>query len=207
MVVLIVAVIAALGSIAAAIISARSAGQTQQNATEAARLIELEKRLGVVRAQNFEPFFKAINVFFDAAAGEGNEPDASQVQALLDEIVTFMTWSQMYASDETVRAFMRFRQGAFADVPNMVGLRLVAELLLQLRRDLGEPKTTIQALDLLALRSGDAFANDEMYAVLTDPLPVIYERYKWTPPWEFSKQVADPESEAGDGLANHRPTG
>jgi hypothetical protein len=61
-------------------------------------------------------------------------------------------------------------------------MRLYAEFVLGARRDLGDPQTSVDVVDILGLRITDIYSGNwaEMMSL---PLPDLYRRLQWSPPW------------------------
>jgi hypothetical protein len=177
----IVALVSALGAITAAVIAGRSATRSKQAEIRAAHAVELEKRLAVAKTGVFEPFIEAISEFLAGTVGAPG--GTSPVQDFEKPLWAFAHWVQIYGTDDTVRATAHLTQASYADAPPIVLFRLLAELLLQLRRELGDPMTALAAVDLVAIRTSDTYFDAESYASLSDPLDTLYARHNWTPPW------------------------
>jgi hypothetical protein len=176
-----VAVLSALGAIAAAVIAGMAAARTKKAEIDAARLVELEKRLATTKEVAFEPFVVAVGRFFD---GVGQDLSPEELFEILGQpLRDFMNSVQIYGSDDTVRAAMHLMQAMYHDAPPLVQSRLLGDLLLQLRRELGDPGTAIGSADMLGIRMNDAFTDPEHHANLSDSLDKVFARHSWTPPW------------------------
>jgi hypothetical protein len=178
--------IAALGAIIAAGIAAHSAINTKRHETNAARLIELERRMVASRVSSYESFFDAVDKVWTAAR-QGTAVPEDVSSALLG----FMHWVQLYGSDRSVTLAHRYMQATFSDAPFGILIRLLGELFLEARRELGHPKTDVTVIDLLGVRINDVYAQAQLDA-LSLPLREVYARHHWTPPWEVA---------AGGGVA------
>jgi hypothetical protein len=66
----------------------------------------------------------------------------------------------------------------------------MGELILQIRRELRDPATDLSVADFLGCRLNDGFTNSTYHADLTDPLPQVFERYNWVPPWTAERTHA-----------------
>lgn len=180
---IIVAIVSAVGAICAALIAARSARRAKDFELQANRILELEKRLAESRAKIFEPMVEAVERLWDhMAAGKPLDADTLKTVALND-IISFTHWVQIYGSDESVRVALRFMQAVYNSPPPNVLVRLLAELIVATRRDLGYQTTEIGPLEVLGMRITDAYTNEEYRKDLSDPLEAVFARYGWTPPW------------------------
>lgn len=179
--VLAVASIPAVASIVAAILAARSARRTTAQANRAQEAIERERQLAGKRAEVYKPFLEAAQRVFDQIKDPNAKIDQSKLTKTLSD---FATWLTIYGSDESIRAFQRFMQGAYNGAPPDVTLRHHYDLQLASRRDLGYPDTEITSLDLAAIRLTDLYETDEQLDVFRLPRPDLYEREGWTPPWQ-----------------------
>jgi hypothetical protein len=94
----------------------------------------------------------------------------------------FNAWVSIYGSDDAVRAVHRFMQAAYSNPPSEVMMRFFVELQLAMRRDLGDPESTLDVMDLLGIRIKDVYEG-EMASLMVAPLPAFYERVGWDPPW------------------------
>lgn len=119
----VVALVSALGAIAAAVVAGRSAARTKRAEIDAARLVELEKRLATTRAEAFEPFVVAVGRFFDGV-GQGLPPQ-ELAEILGQPLRAFMNSVQIYGADDTLRAAMHLMQAMYHDAPPLVQSRLL----------------------------------------------------------------------------------
>jgi hypothetical protein len=179
----IVALIAAGAAVAGAIVSAYNARRNEKDRVDAARLLELEKRVATSRAEVFEPLVEAIGRVWDLVAA-GKADDKAFRDVAFQDLQRFNHWVQIYGSDESVRFAHRFMQALYAEAPPFIVLRFMAELILQARRELGYPETELNALDLLGIRINDVYADPAFYDTLTLPPDELYAREGWTPPWD-----------------------
>ncbi len=183
----IVASLSALGAVVAAAIAGRSAGRTKKAEIEASRIVELERRVSISRAEIFEPMVAALLRVWDLTSdGQTGDADAFEEAAGAD-IRRFMHWVQIYGSDEAVRVSLRFMQAIYHSPPPNIVMRLIGELIVVARRELGYPETDITALEVLGMRITDVYTDPEIYADLTQSLPRVFARYDWTPPWTFEE--------------------
>lgn len=180
-VVLAVASIPALASVVAAILAARSAKRTTAQANRAQEAIERERQLAGKRAEVYKPFLETLQRVFDQIKDPKAKVDQDKLVKTLSD---FATWLTIYGSDDSIRAFQRFMQGAYNDAPPNVTLRHHYDLRLAARRDLGYAETEITSLDLAAVRITDLYKTDKQLDVFRLSRPDLYEREGWTPPWQ-----------------------
>jgi hypothetical protein len=180
---LVAAGVPALGAVGAAGVAARAARRSQAAEAQAKRIRDLEKRLSESRAKIFEPMVEAIGRLWDhIARGDPIDP-ATMKTVALDDIVRFAHWVQIYGSDDSVRVTTQFMQATFNEAPPNVLVRLMGELIIAARRELGYSDTTIGPLESFAMRITDAYTDPTYRADLTEPLEDVFARHDWTPPW------------------------
>ncbi|HEX5403727.1 MAG TPA: hypothetical protein VFX16_15655 [Pseudonocardiaceae bacterium] len=96
----------------------------------------------------------------------------------------FDTWVNVYGSDGAVQAYSRFMRALPLSPPADLQFRLYADFLLEVRRDIGDPGTTVDRMQILGPRS----ANLADRRNLTDAdLDAVCERLNWTPPWHAAR--------------------
>jgi hypothetical protein len=171
-----------------AVLSALLAGyfarQTKGAEIQAQRILELEKRIAASRADVFEPMVEAVGKFWERTAKtSGNLPDSWTEKNLLPAFSRFGHWVQIYGSDETVWLYHRFMQAIFADAPSTVIMRLLADLILAARKELGNPDSALNAVDIMGIRINDIYVNGVPMAWASLPESELYENEAWTPPW------------------------
>lgn len=175
----IVAVLSAAGAIAAAALAARSASRTKTAEIEAARVLQPERR----RAEIFESLVEALfSVWELTAAGKAGDAKAFEKTSGA-AIRRFMHWVQIYGSDEAVTACLQFMQAIYHAPPPNVLMRLLADLVVVARRELGWPDTQIGPLEVMGMRITDVYTDAEIYADLTEPVARVFRRHNWIPPW------------------------
>lgn len=169
-----------------AILSALLSGYFAQRARaaefQAQRLIELERRLAVAKGEVFEPLIEALGSLWDQSA-KGAVSQKWAQQHVLPALTRFGQWVQVYGADESVRAYHRFMQAIYAGAPANVMVRLLAELILMARRELGHPDTTLDAVDVMGIRINDIYAQGTAPAWARLPLAELYKSERWAPPW------------------------
>lgn len=173
-----VSIVSALGAIAAAGVAAWYASKARTAELQAHRIRELEKRLAGSREEVYKPMVDLLRQIFDSGQG-GKGPDDRKTLKTLSE---FATWVQIYGSDRVVRAFHKFMQAAYTEPPAMILLRYMNEFILAVRRDIGDPDTTVDLLDLAGIRTTDIYA-DENRRVMELPERDLWLEHSWDPPW------------------------
>lgn len=171
----VVAIIAAVVAGVFALITARMTATNQ-------RVVELEKRLASQRLEIYKPLIDAMSAYMLPGAATPQE-DKRRKTAFQDATKTFMTWVQVYGSDESVRTYHRLMQASFVSAPPLVIFRLYGQLILAARRDMGDRETKVTLVDLLGIRIRDFYEGD-MAADLRLPDDDFYEKVGWQPPWD-----------------------
>jgi len=164
--------------VAAAIVASRSAARSKAAELQATRTLAPEHR----RAEVFEGLAEAIEEVWQIVRSGKASPGRFEKGPLV-AIRRFMHWVQIYGSDEAVRASNRYMQAIYHDVPPIISMRLMGELLVVARRELGLPDTGIEPVDVLAFWVTDVYDDAQAHADLTEPIERVYARYNWTPPW------------------------
>lgn len=172
----IVSVVAASGAITAAVASSRAAARSS-------RIMELERRLSESRAQVFEPMVEALLRIWDLTASGRSGDEKAYEEAAGQDLRRFVHWVQIYGSDDSVMVAHRFMQALYHDPPPNVVMRLIGELVLVARRELGYADTEITPIELLGMRITDVYTDANIRADLTLPLDEVFTRHSWTPPW------------------------
>lgn len=173
-----VASVPALASIVAAVIAGIYAKRARVAEAEAAHLRELENRLASAKFDVYKPM---IELFRNILTPEGAQ--AVGEDEIQSKTADFSTWISIFGSDEAVRAFHRFMQGAFYQAPGLVSMRLYADFVLAARKDMGYDDTDVTPLDLLGIRIKDIYEERANYEVATLPFAEVCEKYGWVPPW------------------------
>lgn len=183
----VVSIVAAVGSMGAAFIAGQSAAKTRQAQTQAERVLELEKRLAASKAEMYEPMVELFRTLFDSVKTSRHlDP-----KKMTDTFSKFGNWIQIYGSDEAVGEFRKLMQSAYHRAPPEVLMRMYAQFVLAIRKDLGDPRTQVSLSDLLAIRIND------VYTTFGGDLDVeegaFLKARGWTPPWPTRAQLgADP---------------
>lgn len=161
--------------IVATVISGLFANRARKASNESEELRIREARVASDKAKAYQRLIEVFGAMLTKGAKPSSEKEAQRVLA---EAATLFP---VFASDEVFEAHLRLQQAAFNGAPAAVFTRLYAELVLAIRRDLGYPKTTISALEVLAVRVTDAYTS--MADQLTKPLEQVYADAGWQPPW------------------------
>ena len=100
---------------------------------------------------------------------------------MLDVMADFQPLVTLWGSDEVNEAFFRFRASASTDPPAKVIMRLVADFLLAIRRDVASPETTLDGLHTVGTRINDLNDDPEIVKALTLPLDNVFAMTGWKP--------------------------
>ncbi|KDP89659.1 hypothetical protein W824_15935 [Clavibacter cf. michiganensis LMG 26808] len=97
----------------------------------------------------------------------------------------FQTFVTIWGSDDVVDKFFRYRTAAPTSPPTAVIMRLMADFLLAVRRDIAWPDTSITGLHVIGMRINDLAEHPEMSAALSVPIKSLFESEGWTPPFDI----------------------
>lgn len=174
------AAIPVIASATAALIAARSARSVKRSEAEAQRIRDLENRISERKYEIYQPIIQALGDVFDLEKAE--EMKKGGTNDLTDMLRKFATWITIYGSDEAVRAYHNFMQGAFNEAPTLVTMRLYADLMLAARRDIGAD-TTVTPAQLFGMRLTDLYIEGDIHKAMTLPFLELCKRESWSPPW------------------------
>lgn len=174
----VVAVISAIGAVAAALVAGRFAQRSAGMQAQAIRVAELEKRLASQKAEVYKPMIELLQSMWDSVKTNRKNDETKMLKTLS----TFTSWAQVYASDEVVIAFHKMMQAAYSEPPADVMMRFIAQLSLALRRDLGAADTGVDLVDLLGMRISDIYGGD-MQAKFELDEEAFLANVAWNPPW------------------------
>jgi hypothetical protein len=73
--------------------------------------------------------------------------------------------------------------GAQANPPATISIRLVADFIIAIRKDLAWPDTKITALETMGGRITDLQAHPEMKEAFSMPMDQLAAKNGWTVPW------------------------
>lgn len=187
---LVVAGIAAAGAVAAAIVAGVFARRTNRADVTAQRIRELESRNSERKFATYEPMIEYLGEIFSKQ--ETPEERAKIIAQGGEKFKKFSTWITIYGSDGAVRAFHNFMQAAYqGDAPPAISLRLYGEFLVEARKDMGHPESTLQLEHLIGIRVNDIYKTPD---VIDPSFAEICDRLNWKPPW-LSPEIAphDPD--------------
>jgi hypothetical protein len=178
-----VALVSAAGAATAAVVAGRFASRTKTAELAAARILDLERRQSESRAEVYAPLIEALFRLWEIMKdGADADPERFEREVLVD-VRRFNHWVQIYGSDEAVRMSLRFMQALFHDPPTQVVIRMIGDLILTARRELGYPDTSIGPVEILGMRINDIYEDEVVLRALTDPFDVVAARLGWVPPW------------------------
>jgi hypothetical protein len=168
----------------AAIVAGRYALRAKAAEFQAARVLELERRLATSKAEVLEPMVEAVGRMFELVTqGKAGDQDAFE-EVTGPAFRKSLHWVQIYGADETVLTVHKMMQSFYANPPPEIALRLVGELLIAARRELGQPDTKLDALDLMGIRINDLYSGDpRLMRCLRIPEKELYAEVGWHPPW------------------------
>ena len=175
-----VAAVPAIASIVAAVLSARSARKSRLAEMDAARINELENRLSERKYDLYRPMIDLLRKMMDTSK-TGTTINQKQMQRDLSE---FGAWINIFGSDEAIRAFHNFMQGAYHSAPPQVLMRLYADFILAARRDMGYQNTATTAQEILGIRINDIYESPEMQAVASMTFMDLCAHHNWPIPWQ-----------------------
>lgn len=164
-------------SITAAILAARFASRARLAEGRAARLLALEERTAQRRVEVYIPFVEALGNMLVPSR------QAETMATMEPVMLNFQNFVMVWGSDEVATAFYRFRRAATTSPPAPITMRLTAELLLAIRRDLAWPESQISGLEVMGSRITDLEKGSDLEQSFTMPFDELVEREKWTPPW------------------------
>jgi hypothetical protein len=168
-------------SILAAFVAAFFAYRANQATIANQRILELEKRLATHRLEIYRPLIDAMAAMFTAGNRTPQETKRQQ-DTFMSAGLNFATWVTVFGSDRSVQVYHRMMQAAYASAPPEVMLRLYGEFLLAARRDMGDPATQVDLVDVLGIRLNDIYRTG-LAKKLRMPDADYYHAMDWTPPW------------------------
>lgn len=172
----VVAVIAAVSSVIAAVVAGVFALAARRLDARLQRSSMAQDRISERKRSMYEPVVEMLERMF--TTDELPTPEEGQHKRRFD------TWVNVYGSDGAVRAYSRLMQALQRDPPGDIQIRLYADFLLEVRKDLGDPDSTVDRMQIL----GPRLANLSDPASLTDPdLDAVCARLRWPPPWRPGK--------------------
>ena len=109
---------------------------------------EKEKRLLIERQlsdKKYDVYFKFISVYFDIfkTIKKGQKFDASKLTGKMIDIKKELT---IYGSDEVIRKFFKWEQASSNEVNSLIP---ITDIIIEMRKDMGNPKTKITTNDFL----------------------------------------------------------
>lgn len=187
------AIIAGLFAIVAAVVAGVFALMASRSTATNQRVLELEKRLATQRLEIYKPMLDALGAMMEPGDVKSQEKQRRQ-QNFMDAGKKFMTWVQVYGSDEAVRVYHRMMHASYASAPPLVLFRLYGQFVMAARRDIGDPATKVGIDDLLGTRIKDIYAgNMAEHMRLSDD--DFYRQVGWEPPWERRSTLSRQEQQ------------
>ena len=109
---------------------------------------------------------------------------AVNAEEMSEAMVNFDSWVMIYGSDEAVVAWQRLKQASFNDAPASLFVRLYSDFVLAARRDLGNPSTAVDRIELLAIKLNDAYTSSTLPSGLfSEDFETLAAQLKWPVPW------------------------
>lgn len=96
----------------------------------------------------------------------------------------FLNFATVWASDDALQAFYRFRLGSGTAPPNPILFRLVADFLVAARVDLAGVETKVTGIEVLGMRMTDLPEHPELLDGFTMPFDKLALKHGWSIPWE-----------------------
>lgn len=174
-------VVPAAVAIFSALWASKSASRAQQAEHESSRLRALEDRVAEKKYALYQPFLQTLGDMLTPSR------NAAATAGLEDVLADFQTFVTVWGSDDAVETFYRYRIAANNSPPNLVIMRLMADFLVAVRRDIAWPDTRIPALYTIGLRINDLAEHPEMVAALSLPLDDFLATQDWEPPFEVPR--------------------
>lgn len=168
-------------AIFSAVWASYSARKAQQAESESARLRALEERVAEKKFDVYKPFVDAMGDMLTPKRTAAAMADFENV------VADFQNWVIVFGSDEVVDAFFRYRTAANYDPPYMVTFRLMADLLMAIRRDVAAPDTQLLGIHMIASRLNDIADYPELQGNLSMPLAKLIEQEGWDAPFTFTQ--------------------
>ncbi|REC97277.1 hypothetical protein DEU35_3042 [Microbacterium sp. AG157] len=106
-------------------------------------------------------------------------------ERLEDVMADFSSFVAIWGSDEAVETFYRFRVASASSPPTLITMRLMADFLIAVRRDIAWPATEITGLHVIGMRINDLPEHPEMKRALEQPLAELCRAEGWTPPFDL----------------------
>lgn len=175
-------VIPAAVAIFSALWASNSARRAQRAEHESARLRALEDRVAQKKYELYQPFLQAVGDMLTPSRKVAATEKADDVMA------DFQTFVTIWGSDEVVEAFYRYRTAANSSPPTLVVMRLMADFLVAVRRDVAWPDTHIPNLYTIGMRINDLSEHPEMTEALAMPLSELFAREKWSAPFDLPSE-------------------
>lgn len=173
--------IPALVSFASAVFAVRSARRAQAAEHEAQRLRALEDRIAEKKYDLYQPFLQTLG---DMLTPSRSKAALASMESAVADFQTFVT---IWGSDDVVEAFFRYRISAATSPPSLVILRLMSDLLLEVRRDIAWPNTKLDGMHMIAMRINDLPDHPELERALSIPLDQLFREQDWSPPFKLPR--------------------
>ncbi|PSL39645.1 hypothetical protein CLV49_3289 [Labedella gwakjiensis] len=178
-------VVPAVVAVFSALWATRSARRAQQAEHEAARLRALEDRVAQKTYEMYQPFLQAMGDILTP------HRSAAALKKFEDVMADFQTFVIVWGSDEAIEKFFRYRLAANSSPPVSITMRLMAEFLLAVRKDIAWPNTRVSAFHTIAMRINDLPEHPELAEAMSMPLADLCRREGWEAPFDTSEGSLD----------------
>jgi hypothetical protein len=169
---IVVAMIAAAASVAAAVVAGMFAQASRRFEARLQRSDQAHARLSEQKLSMYVPIVDMMERMFTTS----DVPTQDELRHKRH----FDTWVNVYGSDGVVGAYSRLLQALPLAPPPDLQFRLYADFLLEVRKDIGDPHSSVDRMQILGPRLADLSDPRSM----TEPdLDVVCRRLGWTPPW------------------------
>jgi hypothetical protein len=85
---------------------------------------------------------------------------------------------------------LHFMQASYHDPPPQIQIRMIGDLIVTARRELGYADTDIGPVEVRGMRINDIYEDEAMLRALTDPFEAVAAELDWVPPWTRAASVA-----------------
>lgn len=139
----------------------------------------------------FEPLIAGIGEMWERVGTDDATSEWFE-ENVLPQFKEFMKWVGIYGSDDLVWTMHRYMQAIYHEAPPNITMRLLTELTISLRRELGNPDTKVTALDVVGMRIYDIYDDGVAASWARLPEPQMYKLEGWKPPWGSRFRLGTP---------------
>lgn len=164
--------------------AARSARRAQRAEHDAQRARSLEERTAQKKYDLYEPFLTTLSDLLTPAR------KAAAEARMMDTMADFQAYVSVWGSDEVMEAFTRYRMASSAEPTSAIIMRLMADLLVAIRKDIAWPDTEVTGAQIIGSRMTDIGDHPEIKRAFEIPLDVLIAEERWAAPFEVSPSKA-----------------